>query len=228
MSDYRRIVTYYFDVEEGVPVSSVSELTPTPTWRTYYPGTQVLFRAHLLNHDGSYFLPPADATWLFGFDNQSGSTVPDLVVSLNDQFNNAEDWTGDNGVAQTAGRICWRADLTSALLKTYMATQTASVALKACLWMNSPGIGYDLKCQWNIFVEPVYVDPTIAKTQPGIQHVTLDLMNASCIPLRGDGYRFRARNKELSLYFPDGKWATLVPKIVDGKRTLDFIDDPED
>jgi hypothetical protein len=230
MSDDRRIVNYFFDVELGVPVLSASDRSKDPEKRMYYPGTQVVHRAHLLLHDGTYFKPPATATWSAAIDKIPTAGQGDLVYSGSeyDDFNKAEDWTGVDGVAPTSGKICWRSDFTDEKFKTLMSAATDVVEYWFCLWMNSPVVGYDLKCQWKIDCMPVAFDPSIAKKNPGAQHVTLGLANASYIPLWGDGYRFRVRNKELSLHFPDDKWATLVPKIVDGKRDFDFIDDPED
>jgi len=214
MSDLRRIVETYLDVESNARKKLVSTSTlADPDALALYRGTQVLFRAHLLRSDGvTAYAPPADALWLFGIDNAYTPDKVDLVVSANDQFNIAGDWA-DMTVA--GGKISWRVDLTSATLKTALAAASAAT-MYAALWMCPVGGQYTLMAHWDVVVRNVAVDPTTATAVEGVSFPTMDLYNADLAQLRqptGGLYRLRnaAGESVLQLWNPTiSKWQTVT------------------
>lgn len=162
MSEDRVIKLMYVDTDscsiKGYKNSAFVTLDPA---MSMFRGTQVLFQCHLMMPNGTdYFKPPTGAQWLFGIDDQYTRDHADLVTSANDQFI-AADWptVGDvPGADFDNGRICWRANLNAANLKTSLGT-LASKPMYCGLWMIPVGGGYTLLCQWDITMKNVAVEP---------------------------------------------------------------------
>ena len=57
------------------------------------------------------------------------------------------------------GKICWRADLTTAALKTSLAA-LPSKTMYCGLWMLPSGGSYTLMCQWTVLMKNIAVEPT--------------------------------------------------------------------
>lgn len=235
MSDAYRLIPITLDVSASarrvIVGSSLAAPDSRQTMHIYY-GTQVLFRASMFS--GSLSIadnPPTSAAWLFGIDEAFTANKPDLVLSSNDQFNIAEDWTGEDSLNVAAGRICFRADLTTNELKAALNLLTATLEYKtmyAYLWMLTDA-GNVLKAVWPVIMHRVAVDPSTATPVAGITHLTTEAAAASYVPQWGDQARWRWKNGGWQYLFEeDNKWSALAPKIVDGVRTLAFGDPEEE
>jgi hypothetical protein len=188
---------------------------------TLFRGSQVLFQCHLMLADGAtYFTPPAGGTWLFGIDDQFTADHADLVTSLHAQFNIAGDW---DLLAETAGFICWRVDLTTNELKTSLA-DAASKAMYADLWFTPSGGSPTLMAQWNITMKNIAVDPTTATAVEGITHPTTEVVNTMIDEIKTPtGGLMRMRNGALQLKnSTTGKWQTITMSGVAGAETMDY------
>ena len=215
MADLRRNIEIYLDVENNAR----KQLSGTDFFNAdqldLYRGTQVLFRCHLLMSDAvTAYAPDASSTWLFGIDSKYDLDHTDLVVSDNDQFNLDGDWDQRDVVG---GKICWRADLTSSLLKTDLGND-ASKTMYCALWMAPPSGNYTLMAHWGVIVRNVAVDPTTAIGQDGIAFATVDLLEADVTQIKTptNGI-YRLRNGALQLWNPDqSKWHTVGIKGAEG------------
>lgn len=236
MSNTRRIIPITLDAESSarrvVVGTALSAPDSTQAMNLYY-GTQCLFCATI--YSGAVATPdspPADATWLFGIDDKFDADKPDLVISLNDDFNHADDWPGTSGLNVAGGRICFRVSLTDPKLKAALALLSSLIPSKimyAYLWMfPAGGVGNVLKATWPVTMFRVAVDPTTAVACQNITHPTLDQANASYVPQWGDQARWRWKNGGWQYKFEeDSKWRSMAPKITDGQPGMAW-GNPED
>lgn len=218
MSDTMRIINLFLDVENGYPVVSVDDASKKPTRETLYLNTQVLYRCHLLNADKTYFTPPGTAIWKFGINNNMDSSPTGKAVTLNADFNDPADWSG---VAVAGGKICWPIDLTQALLRAFMALSTTSTTgstpMYACLWMQPAGGSWDLKCQWQIDMMPIAIDPTTASPTSSDTIETLAHALATFVQKAEDGaWHRRVNGQDYDYCADDDTWHARVVKLVDG------------
>jgi hypothetical protein len=235
MSTTRRIIPVTLDVESSsrrVIVGTALALPDSTQAMNLYYGTQCLFRATM--YSGAVATPdspPADATWLFGIDDKFDADKADLVISLQTQFNIADDWLGTEGLNIIAGRICFRADLATVDLKAALALLASTVPAKimyAYLWMFPAGGGDVLKATWPVTMFRVAVDPVTAKAVEGVTHPTIEQANSSYVPQWGDQARWRWKNGGWQYRFEeDSKWRSMLPKITDGQPGMAW-GDPED
>lgn len=227
MSDTRRIIPVSLDVETSsrrVVVGSSLELPDSAQVQHLYYGTQLLFRATL--YSGSIavpYMPPADATWLFGIDDRFDADHPDLVVSLNDQFNIAADW---DALDIVNGKICFRADLATAELKAALALIASGVETKtmyAYVWMT-PAAGHKvLVAKWDLTMHRVAVDPVTASAVPGITHITSDVLTAVLADLKAPSSGlYRIRNGALQL--KHSSYATFHTLSISGEPGSETLD----
>jgi len=210
MSDLRRIIEVYFDVEGSRYVDKIGDAFSAPkTTMTLYRGTQITFRAHLMRADATtYFQPEVDAVWLFGIDSVYTLDHTDLVSSAADQFNIAADW---GSIDIVGGKISWRADLTSATLKADLG-DSATKTMYCGLWMAPVGGKYTLMAHWDILMHNVAVDPTTAQSVEGISFATVDLLDADIAQVKTPtNGLYRIKNGALQLYNPDqSKFHTIT------------------
>jgi hypothetical protein len=222
MSSDRAIKEIYIDTE-GTQIRSYKNSTfyALSPDMSVFRGTQVIFRCHLMMADAAtYFAPPAGATWLFGIDSVFTALHPDLVVSLNAQFNIEGDW---DLLAPTSGYICWRADMTSTTLKENLADAT-NKGMYACLWMTPSGGAPTLMAQWNVTMKNIAVDPTTATAQEGITYPTTDVFSSAINEIKTPtGGLYRLQNGALQLWnATQSKWHTLSISGAAGEETLDI------
>lgn len=222
MSSDRVIKDMYIDTE-GTQIRSFKNSTfyALSPDMAMFRGTQVLFRCHLMMADATtYFAPPAGATWLFGVDDSFVADHTDLVVSLNAQFNIGGDW-GDVNVPE--GRISWRADLTSQVLKDSLG-DSASKTMYACLWMTPNGGNPTLMAQWTVTMKNVAVDPTTATAQEGIVFPTTDVMNSLINEIKvPTGGLYRLQNGALQIKnSTTGLFQTITMSGAAGSETMDY------
>jgi hypothetical protein len=220
MSESRVIKEIYLDVE-GNQIRSYKNSTfyALSSNMTLFRGSQVLFQCHLMLADAAtYFTPPAGGMWLFGIDDQFTADHTDLVVSTNAQFNIAGDW---DLLAETAGYICWRVDLTTNELKTSLA-DAASKEMYADLWFTPSGGSPTLMAQWNITMKNIAVDPTTATAVDGITYPTTDVFNSAITQIKTPtGGLYRLHNGALQLWnATQSKWHTLSISGVADAETL--------
>lgn len=170
--------------------------------------------------------PVSTAAWLFGLDDVPFSDIPDHVISLNDKFNIAGDWSELN---PAAGKICFRADLDTPELKAAIKAKSTNidilVPMWAIIWMLTADGNVPIAC-WKVFLRSTPVDPTTAKPVEGITHLTTQAAAASYVPQWGDQARWRWKNGGWQYRFEDG-FCDVIGKIVDGQRAFTF-GDPED
>jgi hypothetical protein len=192
MSDARAIIEMYVNVEQFKYVSKNGTAFFTPSNMELRRGTQIQFNCHLMLSDATtYFAPPAGATWMFGIDNVFTQAHAELVVSSNADFV-AADWTGSDFLA---GKVCWRADLTSDALKAALG-DTASSTMYCALWMTPSGGKAALMAHWDITMRNVAVDPTSAIPEPGVVYDTVD---------RADSTYQKMKTDMGEIWFKDGK-----------------------
>lgn len=226
MSDLRRLIDLNINVETAA-AGDIRNAAFVNLDRaiTVHRGTQLLIRATLLlSNTTTPFACPADASFLWGADNVYTADHDDLILSQNADFNVAGDWADAD---PTAGKICWRADLTGVDLKTALGS-AASATLHTLLWMSSAA-GYTVLCDLDITVKNIAVDPTTAKVIPGITHITYDAAAALYVPRLGDQARWRWKSDAGAegwqyRFEDDDKWRSMLPIIKDGQPTITWGD----
>lgn len=232
MSDLRRIINVSFDVQECARkvLSNAALVSPDSKQQiNLYYGTQNLFRATLYNGSATTaFNCPTGSAFLFGIDNVWTPDKTDLVVSADAQFNILADWDSIN---VSAGKICWRANLATAALKTALgqtSTTSANQMMHCNLWMLPPGEDYVLLASWDLYVGKIAVDPVTAVAIPGITHLTTEAAAAGYVPKWGDQARWRWKDGGWQYLFEeDSKWRSMAPKITDGQPGMAW-GNPED
>lgn len=219
MSNERRIIPIIIDVQNGYPVVSVADRQPVPTPITLYDKTLLIYQALFINAAGEAVAVPEGASWIFGIGDDFDH-IP-VVLSNADQFNIAADWSE---VAPAAGKVCWRADLTDSRLATALAGKNSLTSMYANLWMSTTA-GWDLKCQWNVNLMPVAINPTTATAGEGISHVTIQQAAAAFVPQWGDQSRWRWRDGGWQYLFEeDSAWRAFAPRLVNGQPTIAWSD----
>lgn len=227
MADLRRIITLFINVETGERVISAADLSPDPTTWVLLRTSQVLFRAHLLLNDGTYFNPAAGTTWHFGIDKDFTADQADLVTSLDAQFNISGDWSL---LSPTAGKICWRADLTPSTLKSaFTSSSNPDLTMYAGLIMTPPAGAPVPIIQWSMTIRNVAIDISTATAVSGVTHVTTEAAAASFVPQWGDAARWRWRAGGWQYFFEeDSKWRHIMFGLGDGSTPVFKAGDPED
>ena len=227
MSSARRIIPITLDAvtaDRRIINGTNLELPDSNEQMHLYYGTQVLFEATLLSGAvTTAFEPDPTATWLWGLDDVPFSELSDYVLSQNDQFNLVGDWAN---LDVNGGKISWRANLATDALKAALLLKTPlSNLMYANLWMlTADG---NVVWSWPVYVHKVHVDPNTAVPVDGITHLTTQAAAASYVPIWGDSAYVRRKNGRDQDLFPDGKWRSRIPVLVDGQPTQTW-GDPED
>lgn len=221
MSDLRRPIEIYLDVENSARRALNGTAFTDPENLTLYRGTQVVFRCHLMMSDATiYYTPALTDVWLFGIDSSYASDHADLVTSLHAQFNQDGDWDERDIVG---GKICWRTDLTSVALKNDLGDSTTKT-MYCALWVCPSGGNYTLLGHWDITMHNVAVDPTTAVEQDGIAFATVDLLNSDVTDIKTPtGGLYRIRNGALQIKnSTTGKYSTVSLSGEDESETMDY------
>ena len=191
MSDNRRIMEIYLDVDQSLEVNENNASMRAKD--VLYRQTFILMRAHLRRADGTtYYTPDESAEWEFRIDNSFDSTHDDLVISDNDDFNIGADWD-ELDVAE--GKICWRVDTNTTQLAEALGTKESETQY-AELWMTPPGGNPTLLCHWEITMHNIATDVG----------TSVDLVYSTSDIIARDG-------DDVVIYFRDGSVARRwIPK----------------
>lgn len=185
MADVRRISEIYLNTERHRQVTAQN--TDVRNKLTIFRGTNVLIRAHLkMDSETEYFEPNASSVWAFRVDNSYEQDHDDLLVSDNDQFNNAADW---DELDIDGGKICWRIATNTKQLATALGSEPSD-DMYAELWMTAPGEDTVLVCHWDITVHNI-------ATEVGD---SVDLIYSRTDIIGQDG-------EDTVVYYPDGSVA---------------------
>lgn len=190
MSDQRRITEIYVNMDDSVLVDSNGSIQTTvlPLFRR----SQTLFRCHLQLRDGSAFVTPVGAQWVFIIDDSYDPDHADLVVSDNVQFNVAGDWTLTNPLT---GLITWRVNTATTQLTADIGS-AASKAMTAELWMLPSGGDPTLVVQFPVLIKNIVGD---VGADAGLIYVSTNM-------LKWDG-------NDIVLYFSDGTVAQRWSRV---------------
>ena len=226
MSSSRQLISVNFDQSTSKRVVIVGSVLADPdaSQQMYlFYGTQALFWGDIFSAVPSVnYNPDAGATWLFGIDDTPFSTTPDYVLSQNDKFNISGDRPGQ---VVESGKICWRADFTTAELLAALKLPKYSgypvwVPMYACLWMQTVD-GNVMIAQWPVYIGKPYVDPTTAIPVEGITYLTTAAASAYFVPMWGDQEKWRyVLGTGWQYLFSDLKWRTFAPTLVDGNPVI--------
>jgi hypothetical protein len=184
MSDLRRVILKYVNVESGSLVSSDNGVPRDGNNMTLFVGTQNVIQVHLRMSDGTtYFKPEAGSTWFFGVDDSYTSGHTDYVITNTANFNIIGDWSS---LDAANGKICFRADATSSSLRAAIGS-LASKNMVGEIWYSPPGGSPTLLCQMTVVIKNIV-------TEMGSES---ELVYTSTGILQADG-------NDLVLLFPDG------------------------
>jgi len=155
MSDVRRIVEVYLNMDTSREVSSANNNITNP--QAIYRGNRLIYRAHLRRNDGTtyYALPATDVEFFFGIDAEFGAGDANAIWHTDDDFNDTDDW---GEAAPASGKLCWKVNTnTDAIIAAFAAQTSTKLEAYGGLWMNYGG-ELTLLAHWPINVYDTAVD----------------------------------------------------------------------
>lgn len=194
-----------------------------------YRANQALFKVQLVDNNNDPF-PLEDNgldrnggnTFVFGMDSSFIADHPEMVISSNDDFNLAVDW---DEIDLATGKICFRIDLNTTELKTYLAT-SAQKAIYAALWIIPPGGKPFLVSHWSFAVYNVAVE--VGEATPAVidDYATLEFVTNTCAPLipANGTYRIKDSTKFQLKNITTDTFHTIVIEGVSGTEHFRILE----